>query len=741
MKASHFDLEKIINDITNRLLEDVETGRLYTVVVDIAMEATSAKACSLYLEDLGGNADVEVPQRIVLVAGAGFERSRVNKAAYHRGEGLTGTIWQNGEWIKCDTKKDIEDPVKGWIGKYNSIVRDDLPHWESTSLIGGPLVVGLRTIGVLKLENKDPTIAKHFSDDDLSLLKIIAGIISLAIQNRRNLEQSYSKIFGAIIDASDMILGKQVIPVSILRQEILHKCLSIFNAEASSLYLEETGHAQQPPTLKMVAGEGYEKKRIGIANYQKGEGLTGRIWRDGKSVKFDTQHDIENSNNGWLGKYNDVVKDSQAQWVCSSLMGVPLKIGERTLGVLKVENKRPSPQAHFTYDELRSLEIFASFIAFSLEMLRSHSELFHKGENARGVIHTLNNIVHGIQYQADRVQSQCNGGCNAGAGVPDSISKMRAYIGEVIHAFDRHELVSEVGKRVTCFNNLLARNVDVFSALAKDAGVKFAIPAPMDLLYVNVIEDYIDMAIRNILSNAIDALSGVADPEISVAVETSHEESLQKLTLTICDNGPGLNEEQIKSLRERAPIRSSKHSWPGSGLAESQFFFKANEVSFEYIENSDMRNKLGGACFEMGFMMCKPGKVKVLVIDDDKATLDCFETHFGSQTNIEINTSLSPAEFIEIVRSNTSYATHRTLREYDWIFLDCELSCDLDGPALFRLIKTREPSFVEKVLLMSIHKTYVSETPEQRVYSKYDEILKESNRNRFESDLMCGRRP
>ena len=188
---------------------------------------------------------------------------------------MTGTIWKSGEWIKCDTREQIEDPRKGWIGKYNDIVKDDIPDWESTSLIGGPLIAGSRTIGVLKLENKNPSIGKHFTNDDFNLLKLIAGIISLAIQNRRHLEQSYSKIFTAIIDVSEMILGDQVIPVSILRQKILNKCINIFNAEASSLYLEETSDiTQQASTLKMVAGEGYEKNRIGIAKYQKGEGLT-----------------------------------------------------------------------------------------------------------------------------------------------------------------------------------------------------------------------------------------------------------------------------------------------------------------------------------------------------------------------------------------------------------------------------------------------------------------------------------
>lgn len=742
MTSTYFDLDQILNDITTRLMEDAETGRLYNVVVDIAMEATSAKACSLYLEEIDNSGKDDVSEQISLVAGAGFEKYRINKATYFKGEGLTGTIWKNGKWIKCDNREQIEDPKKGWIGKYNDIVKEDIPSWESTSLIGGPLIAGNRIIGVLKLENKDPSISHHFTDDDFNLLKIIAGVISLAIQNRRNLEQSYSKIFSAIIDVSDMILGDHVIPVSIFRQKILNKCLNIFNAEASSLYLEDTSvTTQEESTLKMVAGEGYEKNRIGIAKYRKGEGLTGRIWRDGKSVKYDSQKEIEDKSNGWLGKYNDIVKDSLSEWVCCSLMGVPLKIGERILGVLKVENKKPSPEGHFTYDELRSLEILASFIAFSLEMLRSHSDLFYKGEDARSTIHSLTNIVRSTEYHADRVKKSCNASPDCNIVVQDSINKMLNGIGEISHSFQRHDQISDLRKEVVCFNHLLSKNVNLFKPIAKDNGFIFDLDGPNSLIYVNIIEDYIDRAVRNILSNAIDALTGIEDPKIMVKAWATEQETPQKLRLIINDSGPGLDEEQVKRFRENRAIRTSKHSWQGIGLPEAQSFFKANEVSFEYLDRGNENNFLGGACFEMVFLTCKPGKVNILVIDDEPIVLGTFETHFDKLINIKIDTSISHTAFIDLIKTNKSYTSNPILQKYDWIFLDCDLKSNIDGKALFTIIKKNDPVFAEKIILMSGHKTYLLDNFDLKVYSKFDEILKDTYLHNIESNLLCGRRP
>ena len=213
--------------------------------------------------------------------------------------------------------------------------------------------------------------------------------------------------------------------------------------------------------------------------------------------------------------------------------------------------------------------------------------------------------------------------------------------------------------------------------------------------------------------------------------------------MTINDNGPGLDEGQVKSFREKGAIRSLKHSWQGSGLAESQNFFKANGVLFEYLEKGHGENKWGGACFEMVFLTCKPGKVNILVIDDEKATLGCFETHFCNlgSNNIEIDTSLSHMAFIELIRTEMNYSVHPILRKYDWIFLDCNLSSDIDGVALLKIIKTKDPAFADKILLMSAYKNYVSENPDLKVYSKYDDILNESHRDKIESNLLCGRRP
>ena len=740
-----FNIENIIANITNRLLEDAETTRLYNAVVDIAMKATSAQACSLYLQDYYTKDTKGDVEQIILVAGAGFEKSRINKAKYKKGEGLTGTIWEKGEWIKCDSKEEIEDPEKGWIGKHNDIVKIDIPDWESTSLIGGPLKAGLETIGILKLENKEPSEGKYFTDDDFKLLKLIASVISLAIQNRRNLEYSYSKIFAAIVEVSEMILSDQVLPVNILRQKILLKCLSIYNAEASSLYLEDVSeHSNKEPKIKMVAGEGYEKDRIDIARYKKGEGLTGRIWELGESVKYDTTLEIEDPNKGWKGKYNDYIKLDRENWVCSSLMGVPLKIGERTIGVLKVENKKPSPDTHFTYEELRSLEIFASFIAFSLEMLKHHSDLFFKGESARSIIHSLVNIARSTKLQTDRLGrliAQKNIDIEK---LEDIKSKLSSGIKEINESFEKHYRISEDKKEIVSFNNLIERTTKIYRDIAKEYNIEFTVNSLEDQIFVNIIEEHITRSLKNILSNSIDALWGIQYPKIDISIEQILSNNIQKARLIINDNGSGLSKDQIKNFKEKNIIKSTKHNWPGSGIAESQGFFKWHEMNFEYKEKGEKENHFGGACFVIDFSVCKPGKLKALVVDDQQSSLDSFDSFFNIDDSkfIEVNINMPYLDFINRITNQDNYKSDPILGQYDWIFLDYELNnSEYNGESLFEYIKNNDPEYANRIILMSVHRIYITDNPELKVYSKFDELLNESLREKIESNLICGRRP
>ena len=151
-----------------------------------------------------------------------------------------------------------------------------------------------------------------------------------------------------------------------LYDTVVQICMKHFGAEASSLYLPEAdGNA-----INMVAGQGYSASIVGQARYERLEGVTGHVWALGQPFKADSNDELLRSD--WhLGKMND------KQWAPSkyawSLLVVPLKIGDRVLGVLKVENKKPEPAA-FSEDESQLLQAIANVVALVVvEHARSHA--------------------------------------------------------------------------------------------------------------------------------------------------------------------------------------------------------------------------------------------------------------------------------------------------------------------------------------------------------------------------------
>jgi hypothetical protein len=325
----------------------------------------------------------------------------------------------------------------------------------------------------------------------------------------------------------------------------------------------------------------------------------------------------------------------------------------------------------------------------------------------------------------------------------DVKNKLLSGIKEINESFEKHNQISEGNKEIVSYNNLIEKTTQLFANVAKDSNINFKMNYLSKHVYINIIEEQISRALKNILSNAIDALSGTNNPKIFIDNQIVQTGIMQKAILTINDNGSGLSPEQIKNFKEKNLIKSTKHYWPGSGLAESQGFFKWHEINFEYKEKGEKENKLGGACFVIEFSICKPGKPKILVIDDQKSSLDSFDTHFNktNESLIEVDITMSCSDFIEKIRNQKNYSYDPVLGKYDWIFIDYDLKTDLTGETLYKLILKNDPEYAMKIILMSVHPQFITDSPELKVYSKFHELLNGAFRVKIESNLICGKRP
>ena len=720
-------LPQILESITSRLVESEEPRGLYDVVVQIAMETTDAQACSLYLERTGIDEE-ESPAKIRMVSGAGFELHRIG-VEYERGEGLTGTIWASSKSVKYDTTEEVEDPDKGWKGRHNKMVLERMSDWVCYSLIGVPLKIGTHTIGVLKVENKNPGPGSCFSDEDQATLEVIASTIALAIENQRGAEESYGLILTALLAVTEMLVGSETTTFNILCDSIVHKCLDVFNAEACSLYLADTRAPRdfEPEHIVMVSGAGYERFRRG-ARYRRGQGLTGTIWAKSEPVKYDTRQEVENRAHGWLGVHNDEVKKRVANWGCTSLIGVPLRIGDRTIGVLKVENKRPVGQSHFSINERRSLEILAANIALSLEMRRHHQGLFLKGEAARDFTHNSRSKIQVAQLSIDDAHDSLA----QGTATPEEI---RRDLEQAKHALDmlakdlRSLREGGSSEPVTVsLSQILDTIVDRCEPLLVRRGIALHLTPVESDVFINVNRDQILEAFDNLIGNSVEALDGRPSPQIwlKATLTTAPDHALRgapAITILLVDNGPGFSEEQQREFITKHRIPSEKHGGFGNGVFMAYSCLYDNQIDLRIVDPPpDMTET--GAAFRIDILAYEPKNLRVLIIDDEEVVLDYFRKKAAETTNVEVDYDTTYELLQSVISGDSDSARARAaLMRYDRILLDCHFAERLDGPTLVKQLQLVDSRLAARIILMSGTEEYKNRT-DVVVIDKFQDIAK-----------------
>ncbi|MBF8257487.1 MAG: hypothetical protein HW375_2394 [Anaerolineales bacterium] len=108
-----------------------------------------------------------------LTAGVGLPEKQSGEKL-HRGEGLTGAVFERGETVAIDD-------YRSWPGRAQAYA--DAPFRRS---LGVPLRIGNRTLGVLSLA--DTVRAGAFAPEDVRLVELFADQAAIAVENARLLE-------------------------------------------------------------------------------------------------------------------------------------------------------------------------------------------------------------------------------------------------------------------------------------------------------------------------------------------------------------------------------------------------------------------------------------------------------------------------------------------------------------------------------------------------------------------------
>lgn len=273
----------------------------------------------------------------------------VKRYKFAIGEGIVGFVAQSGKALVVPEankneifKKEVAEHIK----------------YPVDNILCVPLKVNNKVIGVIELINK--MVKKRFIKEDLDLLESLAGQICLIIQNAQLVDDSKRKIeeLSTLISVSTII--NSTLDLKILLNEIMEVAAKLLRAETSTIFLID----QEKQELYFEVVTGKSKGNISSTiRIPMSEGIAGWVARTGQSLLVpDVSKDAR--------FYNKV--DKKSKFLTKSIVGVPLRVKDKVIGVIEVLNKFDGT-AFLPY-EMELLEALADQSAVAIDNAVVHKE-------------------------------------------------------------------------------------------------------------------------------------------------------------------------------------------------------------------------------------------------------------------------------------------------------------------------------------------------------------------------------
>ncbi len=311
---SSLELKEILDTITQTVVDDLKKD-----------------VCSIYL--------VKPEQKICAEATAGLKREVTGEVCFNMGEGVVG-------WVAKELQPLAVENIK------NEPRLKDMPLAKAgdfLSTLAVPILRDNKAVGVITLQTREPYT---YSQKEINLLTIISHNISAAIHNAmlyRNIKTQLDevKIIHEIGKALTSILSMEK-----LLPYICEEVSKLFNARSCILRLLDADN------LQIEASYGLSDKVKQAMNLRLGEGIAGWVAQTGNPLLVDD-----------VSKMPENLRVPVIE--ATSVICVPIKIGERVIGTLGLYDKKDEwGIATFTQEDLNTLSTFASVSSIAIENAR-----------------------------------------------------------------------------------------------------------------------------------------------------------------------------------------------------------------------------------------------------------------------------------------------------------------------------------------------------------------------------------
>lgn len=356
--------------------------------------------------------------------------------------------------------------------------------------------------------------------------------------------------------------------------EIVPIMMESFDAEVCSIFANTV---EEPDVITCIAASGFAEPLVkNKSSYRKGhKSLTSYVFETGETINVKGEEDIKKFKDKKLfaGTYDNVQWTEKNEY--RSGVVTPLKVGDTTFGVLKIENKKTD--SHFSDEDVRSLKIIANIIALVVR----NNYLYNIVENKEGGLafrtaHIIGNAMFGLKGEARYMTEVIN---NGNLSLVD-IKNLGDSANNVHTEIERLQIIVRDFKKIRS-NIVNKKHTDIGNVLL---GIrkKFS----KEIAYIDIYTDILikvfafdtallQQSINELIENAtyhkkdntklsVSITTRIATEEDKILLGISPQDLGEYISIIVKDNGKGVKEDKKQEIFE--PFKTTRAAGTGLGL-------------------------------------------------------------------------------------------------------------------------------------------------------------------------------
>ncbi len=530
---AHLQLDELLNSLLQRTREELDVDTAAILLLDDETQELVARAA------VGIEAEVQKGVRIPL------------------GRGFAGRIAAKLEPILL-TDVDHGDVM-------NPLLRER----GVKTLLGVPLVVEGRPIGVLHVGS---LTERYFDPVDVELLQLVGDRASLAIDHARlyTAEHEARRRLEHVQAVTDAALAR--LDLEDLLQEMLRRIQGILQTDTCAILLLD----EERRELVARAALGIEEEVEQGVRIPLGRGFAGRIAAYREPIVLP---DLDKAD-----VYNPILREKKIK----SMLGVPLLVSDRVIGVLHVGSLT---LRDFNRSDIELLQLVGERVALAIERARVHEEVLEldrlklnfvavASHELRTPAASLYGILATLDAREDSLSPEVRKelirtGREQG-------ERMRRLLEQLLDLSRLDARAIRVAPEPLVLHTVLS---DIVSGVAEPLGVSgVEVDVPPDLA---VVADR--LVIERVISNLIVNAHRYGKPPVVVSAQQRDTH----VRIVVDDSGPGVPADLRPRLFARFERGGHDHG-TGLGLAIARAYANAHggELLYEQSET-------GGARFEL----------------------------------------------------------------------------------------------------------------------------------------------